>query len=740
MVDPIQVESPQANINRARFAGKDFFTFVDDIVARIQALFVTEFNDFVVSGTGLMLIDIVSWAAETLSFYIDRQATESYLVTARTRKGVVRLARQLGYKVAGAVSASVDLEVVLETIQALDAPIPIGFQWTGPDDIIFETVEEVIFPAGEGPDSLPRVVAVRQGETRVEIFTSTGEKNQIFKLSPGEGLTIAAGSLTGRVGGSFWTEEEIITFDQTDQFETGIGDDPPTIRFGNGVAGNVPTLGSEIRVEYVATAGAGGLVQSATITDVVSPLVVAASPVALVATNPLPSAGGSDQESLSRAKANAPRVFRAHDAAITRDDYESLAQAYTDPLAGSVAVAQAFVARGADDDLQLQTLIANIQAIIAPVADDTQVETTAIRADISDELDPDGRDGIDALVASAAASSAEIAPALAPIEPAVDATLSSISGARLWGPRIDLKGEEIVELGEGIRLGLDTTQTLIDQTTLPQSEKDIHASLVAVMKSAVDQIDQVVVAINGNTASLVADTEAAATSLGPVNDSVTLALVASTEVDDALALIPPFTVDILARLDTIDALVATSFVAAVNVELDAIFDHVDGFLSADCKANLVQVPILTRDANGFLIGPPIALVRSLQTFLEARKEITQDPEVVSGEPFLVRAEITGTIGVLKGFVHATVVSNVRKAVDEILRVRKYGASLRKSDLDAAVAPNPQTGLGGIPGVKYVVFKILGPTDFLDNDNNLIIDERFCITKDTVTLVAEDAVA
>ena len=124
MTEPIQIESPQAQINRVRFAGKDFFTFTDDLIARIQLLFVTEFNDFVASGTGVMLIDMVSWACENLSFYLDRQATESYISTARTRRAINRLSRQIGYKMRAAVSASVDLDINLTQVYAFDVTVP----------------------------------------------------------------------------------------------------------------------------------------------------------------------------------------------------------------------------------------------------------------------------------------------------------------------------------------------------------------------------------------------------------------------------------------------------------------------------------------------------------------------------------------------------------------------------------------------------------------------------------------
>ena len=176
MADPIALESPQANINRARFAGKDFFTFVDDIVARVQALFVTEFNDFVASGTGQMLIDYVSWAAETLSFYIDRQASESFLETALLRRSVNRLARQVGYKVGAAVGSSVDLEVNLTQTYGFDVTIFEGFQFQGPNDLVFEAVEDVTFPAGEGPLSPSRTVACIQAASIVQLFTSDGTR------------------------------------------------------------------------------------------------------------------------------------------------------------------------------------------------------------------------------------------------------------------------------------------------------------------------------------------------------------------------------------------------------------------------------------------------------------------------------------------------------------------------------------------------------------------------------------
>jgi hypothetical protein len=723
MTDPIQIESPQANINRARYAGKDFFTFVDDLVARIQVLFVTEFNDFVTSGTGQMLIDIVAWAAETLSFYIDRQATESYISTARTRKGVVRLARQLGYKVSGAVAAAVDLTVTLGAVQATPTTVPLGFQWKGPNDLVFETVENVTFLAGDGPASVPRKVGIRQGTTRVEIFTSTGDRSQVFRLSPGKGNTIAGDSVACRVAGADWVENEIITFDATDQFETGLGDDPPTIRFGNGVAGNVPVVGAEIRVQYFSTTGSGGLVQSGTITQPVSPLVVGATIVPLIATNADPTTGGADQESLDRVKSNAPRVFRAHTVAITRDDYESLSQAYTDPLAGSVAVAQAFVARSADDDLQLQVLLNSIRTIVSGIVVSVEAETAGIAADVTGLSTQ--RTAIDTAATSGASDVSNIGTA-------IDGAKTGTQSLKSKADQVKVDATDVqTDVTNGNAEVIDG-KALVDASSATVPEKTLIKDSFDLIKGFFDLIGAEASNISGGADGIKTDADAVISQLNVARtnvDSATTQLAAITAAELAMV---PLLADVSARVVVIDGLMDIDFGVGIETDLQGIFDHVDAFLAADCQSNLIEVPILTRDVDGFLTAPPVALVRSLQSFLEARMEVTQTPEVVSGELFLVKAIITCRIGVLPGFVSATVLSNVSKAIDDVLRVRAFGASLRISDLDRAVA--------GIAGVKYAVFKITDPADHIDVDGNLIIATKEVVTKKTVTLTSEAAAA
>jgi hypothetical protein len=176
----------------------------------------------------------------------------------------------------------------------------------------------------------------------VEVFTGTGAQGQVFKLSPGTGKAVAMTSVSVAVDGVQWTEQEFLTFEQTNQYEVGYNDDPATVRFGDGVAGKIPPLGAEIAVTYVATSGkAGEAPLSGEINALVSPLVVSFTSIRLTVTNPARPSGADDAESIESVKANAPRFFKTRGVAVTREDYETLAGAYKDPLAGAVAAAGA---------------------------------------------------------------------------------------------------------------------------------------------------------------------------------------------------------------------------------------------------------------------------------------------------------------------------------------------------------------------------------------------------------------
>jgi predicted phage baseplate assembly protein len=104
------------------------------------------------------------------------------------------------------------------------------------------------------------------------------------------------------------------------EYDNDLGE---TIRFGNGIFGELPNTGDIFEVKYRVGAGAAGNVASDTI-NIVDP---AWTGVLLSATNPFPSTGGQDRETNEQVRRLAPQAFRARQfRAVRAEDYEKAAE------------------------------------------------------------------------------------------------------------------------------------------------------------------------------------------------------------------------------------------------------------------------------------------------------------------------------------------------------------------------------------------------------------------------------
>ena len=823
-----------SSLNRAKYSGLDFDTHNDDLLARIQVKFAADFNDFAVSSLGIMLLDLTSFGLDTLSFYLDRRASDTYLSTAFTRKSVSRGTRQVGYKMGGAIAASTDLDVSVTEAKPFNVPIPEGFRFEGPNGLIFEAAREVIFTPAEQTAGTVKVVPVFEGETFQEQFVSTGLPSQVFELRRvPENKQVVQGTVTCFVDGSEFDEVDLLEFGSNDQFETGFNDDPPTVRFGDGISGNIPTAGATIDIEYVASRGLAGQVSQGTITDVDTPLVVAFQRIDLNINNPNPAVGGDDLESLSSAKSNAPQVFKSRQVAVVGPDYEGLSGSYSDPLFGRVAVAKAIASRSADSDLTLQNLLQDINNAVAGFDTTIQTETTsitnavtALNADLSTASAADTEatetdisnstaviqndaNSIRTLRTTITVDTADIAQLVIDGRNAVD--LLGPDGTVAQGsiravPAASLLDGELFILDDGVNVpttfefdtvpdGVGVGNVVVD-VSAATTAIDVATAMTAAINGVGGTLDltasngggtNLIVSIANDTpgtqgnvftwSDTVADTEFQITQpsggsggtgvlTASEADSITLYFDRINDESDAISgnaqLIETSASSILSQNDGINgyvlvlaetratkdaalveantesgniqtannAIIAanTDVVSDISTATTGIFNHVDSLLAADCQANLVTVPILTRDAGGFYTAPSIGLIESLQTFLDARKEVTQTVAVTSGELFLVSADITIRVGVSQGFSEAVVKSAVEVAVDGLLRDREFGAVLYEIDVERVV--------DDIEGVRFSNVSITGPVTRLDADGNLIPLSSEVITKGTVTINTE----
>jgi len=79
------------------YTGRDFATIKNELVNYAQRYYPETFRDFNEASFGSLMLDMVSYVGDMISFYTDYQANESFLDTALEFTNVLKLAQQLGY-------------------------------------------------------------------------------------------------------------------------------------------------------------------------------------------------------------------------------------------------------------------------------------------------------------------------------------------------------------------------------------------------------------------------------------------------------------------------------------------------------------------------------------------------------------------------------------------------------------------------------------------------------------------
>lgn len=81
------------------YASRDFESIKSDLVSLAKKYYPNSFKDFSEAGFGSMVLDMVAYIGDILSFYVDYQANETYFDSANEFKNVIKLAKQMGYKI-----------------------------------------------------------------------------------------------------------------------------------------------------------------------------------------------------------------------------------------------------------------------------------------------------------------------------------------------------------------------------------------------------------------------------------------------------------------------------------------------------------------------------------------------------------------------------------------------------------------------------------------------------------------
>lgn len=365
------------------YAATDFVALRKSVIDYIKTVYPLDYNNFVESDLGVMLIEVVAYMGAIMSMKADMLANENYLRTARNRDNVKKLLQLVGVRMKGPIAAAANALLTLETapwvswgstqatINKEDRVISI----TSPEDgaQISFTLYKVIGGLVDAANSTGDIVLTN---TEADNYTVTGTGTAFSNLVLLEGSlvieegTFAAnepvkvvqltqnpvieGSVQVFVEGGAQTSGVYRGVDNV-YFASGSSDKvfqvvttddfAATVVFGDNNLGISPRVGDTYKVYYRVGGGTRGNIAS----EVINVPITLTGPstgqtVNGVIENSSQGTGGADAETVDHAKKYAPLTFRRQDRLVTLDDYKSFANSFISSY-GSVGKATASVRR-----------------------------------------------------------------------------------------------------------------------------------------------------------------------------------------------------------------------------------------------------------------------------------------------------------------------------------------------------------------------------------------------------------
>ena len=317
---------------------RDYEGFRTDMIEMLKKK-IPEYSDFSQSDAGIVLIELLAYQLDVLSYYNEKVGNEMYLETAQERESVARLCRMLGYTLREATPSR--FEQVFEIIpqEDEDFTIPQGtmIQTIGDDlepIVDFETVEPLVIPRGctglekdENGRYLYTVDVLQGYSIDSEIVgSSNNAPNQTFILdySPVIMDSVVI-SVDDGLGFETWTKVDsfIDSYSQSKHYLLTINDQGQAqITFGNGVSGAIPkSIEDGIMASYRVGGGTDGNVGINTIVKMPMQL----SEIKRTFNPYAPIIIGRDREGVDEARIKAPSQLGRKWGAVTLKDYKAIA-------------------------------------------------------------------------------------------------------------------------------------------------------------------------------------------------------------------------------------------------------------------------------------------------------------------------------------------------------------------------------------------------------------------------------
>ena len=306
----------------------------DDVKSNLKTFLKaqTEFTDYDFEGSGMnILLDVLAYNTHYLGFNANMLANEMFLDSASLRSSVVSHAKTLGYEPTSATAPKAVVDVTLNTTGVATATLSAGTVFTS-------TVDEVDYQFVSIADVTKSNTGAGIPFTNIDIYEGTyvttrytvdsSDVDQRFLLpdnrSDTSTLTVKVQTSSADTTTTTYTKATDITQISSTSYSYFLQEVESgkfEIYFGDGVIGTALSDDNIVILQYVVTNKAGANGASifansgaiATVTDVSVSTVGSAS-------------GGTEPESISSIKYNAPLDYAAQGRCVTAEDYKLYAK------------------------------------------------------------------------------------------------------------------------------------------------------------------------------------------------------------------------------------------------------------------------------------------------------------------------------------------------------------------------------------------------------------------------------
>ena len=312
----------QRRLNVTQF---DFDDVKDNLKTFLKSQ--TEFTDYDFEGSGMnALLDVLAYNTHYLGFNANMLANEMFLDSASLRSSVVSHAKMLGYEVTSPRAPTATINVTLNTDNAT-ATMPAGTAFTTSVDGIsfqFVTINDV---TGQNTgNSIPfDSTKIYEGTyTRTKYLVDTNDVDQRFMLTDVRAdittLTVKVQNSASDTTTTTYTKATDITQltkDSTVYFCQEVEGGKFEIYFGDGATSKAVEDGNIVVLSYVITNktaanGAAAFTSPSSIDGNTS----------ITITTVANAIGGSEPETISSIKLNAPLDYASQGRAVTAEDYK----------------------------------------------------------------------------------------------------------------------------------------------------------------------------------------------------------------------------------------------------------------------------------------------------------------------------------------------------------------------------------------------------------------------------------